>query len=82
VETASSTARSTSSRSPAARTDPDTRVYLNRKHAAEGTTKREAIRCLKRHLARRNWRLLYTTQTPTAPPVLTNRKNPQIPNFT
>jgi len=78
VETASSTARSTSSRSPAARTDPDTRVYLNRKHAAEGTTKREAIRCLKRHLARRIWRLLYAAET-AAPPELTNRKNPQIP---
>ena len=45
-----------------ARTDPDTRLYLARKHA-EGKTKREAIRCLKRHLARRIWRLLYTTET-------------------
>jgi transposase len=35
-----------------ARTDPQTRVYLARKHA-EGKTKREAIRCLKRQLARR-----------------------------
>ena len=50
-----------------ARTDPATRAYLERKHA-EGKTKREAIRCLKRHLARRIWRLLYTTQTPTSPP--------------
>jgi transposase len=64
-----------------ARTDPATRAYLNRKHA-EGKTKREAIRCLKRHLARRIWRLLYTTQTPTAPPVPTTRSNPQIPTFT
>ena len=45
-----------------ARTDPDTRIYLDRKHA-EGKTKREAIRCLKRHLARRIWRLLYTAET-------------------
>jgi transposase len=60
-----------------ARTDPDTRVYLDRKHA-EGKTKLEAIRCLKRHLARRIWRLLYTTTTRGAPPELTNRKNPQI----
>ncbi len=59
-----------------ARTDPETRIYLNRKHA-EGKTKREAIRCLKRHLARRIWRLLYAAET--APPELTNRKNPQIP---
>jgi len=43
-----------------ARTDPATRAYLNRKHA-EGKTKREAIRCLKRHVARRIWRILYTS---------------------
>jgi hypothetical protein len=60
-----------------ARTDPETRIYLDRKHA-EGKTRLEAIRCLKRHLARRIWRLLYTTTTPGAPPELTNRKNPQI----
>ncbi len=48
-----------------ARTDPATRAYLDRRHA-EGKTKREAIRCLKRHLARRIWRLLYTTTTTTA----------------
>jgi hypothetical protein len=50
-----------------ARTDPATQAYLARKHA-EGKTKAEAIRCLKRHLARRIWRLLYATQTPTPPP--------------
>jgi transposase len=50
-----------------ARTDPATRAYLERKHA-EGKSKREAIRCLKRHLARRIWRILYTTHTPASPP--------------
>jgi transposase len=35
-----------------ARIDPQTRAYLERKRA-EGKTKREALRCLKRHLARR-----------------------------
>ncbi len=64
-----------------ARTDPETRVYLARKHA-EGKTKLEAIRCLKRHLARRIWRLLYTTDTPGGRPVLTNRSNPEITTFT
>jgi hypothetical protein len=54
-----------------ANTDPETRAYLARKHA-EGKTKLEAIRCLKRHLARRIWRLLYTAETP-APPRLINR---------
>ncbi len=64
-----------------AKTDPETRIYLARKQA-EGKTKLEAIRCLKRHLARRIWRLLYTTEIPAAPPVQINRSNPEIPNFT
>jgi transposase len=40
-----------------ARHDPDTRAYLERKEA-EGKTKKGALRCLKRHLARRFHRLL------------------------
>ena len=40
-----------------ARIDPTTREYLERKQA-EGKTKKGALRCLKRHLARRFWRLL------------------------
>jgi transposase len=40
-----------------ARIDPATREYLERKQA-EGNTKKGALRCLKRHLARRFWRLL------------------------
>jgi transposase len=40
-----------------ARCHPETRAYLARKRA-EGKTTREAIRCLKRHLARRIWHLL------------------------
>jgi transposase len=52
------------------RTDPATRAYLDRRHG-EGKTKKEALRCLKRHLARRVWRLLYETEpTGTAPPLL------------
>jgi transposase len=45
-----------------AKTDPATRAYLTRKQA-EGKTKLEAIRCLKRHIARRIWKLLYTSST-------------------
>lgn len=41
-------------------TDPTTRADRDRKHS-EGKTKREVVRCLKRHPARRIWRLLYTT---------------------
>ena len=40
-----------------AQRDPETRAYLDRK-IAEGKTRKEAIRCLKRHLARRFHRLL------------------------
>jgi len=40
-----------------ARCHPETRDYIARK-TSEGKTGREAIRCLKRHLARRIWHLL------------------------
>jgi transposase len=39
------------------RLDPQTAAYLARKQA-EGKTRMEALRCLKRHLARRVWQLL------------------------
>ena len=39
------------------RLDPDTAAYLARKQA-EGKSRREALRCLKRHLARRVFKLL------------------------
>jgi transposase len=46
-----------------------TRAYLERR-AAEGKSKREAVRCLKRYLARRLYRVLQATATPLtdAPP--------------
>ena len=62
-----------------ARTDPATRAYLDRHHS-EGKTKKEAIRCLKRHLARRIWRLLYTTtpdRNPTTETLDHSRRGPQ-----
>jgi transposase len=40
--------------------DPNTRAYIDKK-VTEGKSKLEAIRCLKRHLARRIWHLLNTT---------------------
>jgi transposase len=46
-----------------ARCHPETHDYIERKKA-EGKTTREAIRCLKRHLARRVWHLL-RAPTPT-----------------
>ncbi len=65
-----------------ARTDPATRAYLDRRHS-EGKTKKEALRCLKRYLARHIWRLLYATQTPAPPaptlPLLPPRPQPRRP---
>jgi transposase len=50
-----------------AKHDPDTAAYLARKQA-EGKTRLEALRCLKRHLARRIWQLLrQPTSTGNAP---------------
>jgi transposase len=52
-----------------ARCHPETKAYIARKRS-EGKTNRQAIRCLKRHLARRIWHLL---QPPA--PVLNNTPN-------
>jgi transposase len=48
------------------RLDPDSAAYLARKQA-EGKTRREALRCLKRYLARRIWHLLQPTPDPGKP---------------
>jgi transposase len=65
-----------------ARLDPTTAAYLARKQA-EGKSRREALRCLKRHLARRVWRLLQTPHQPataaTSPPVTINCTTPYAP---
>jgi transposase len=45
-----------------ARLDPETKAYLARKRS-EGKSNREAIRSLKRHLARRIWTLLQPAKT-------------------
>ena len=46
--------------------DPAAAAYLERKQA-EGKSRKEALRCLKRHLARRVWKLLHTPPTTAAP---------------
>ncbi|MDX3663060.1 IS110 family transposase [Streptomyces sp. ID05-26A] len=45
--------------------DPATRAYVERR-TTEGKTKKEIIRCLKRHIAREIYKLL--TRPPTSPP--------------
>jgi transposase len=47
--------------------DPDAVAYLARKQA-EGKTRKEALRCLKRYLARRVWRLLRSPAATTPAP--------------
>jgi transposase len=47
--------------------DPDAAAYLARKQA-EGKSRKEALRCLKRHLARRVWKLLRSAVPATTPP--------------
>jgi transposase len=49
------------------RLDPATAAYLARKQA-QGKSRREALRCLKRHLARRVWKLLQPPTDPDASP--------------
>jgi transposase len=46
--------------------DPAAAAYLERKQA-EGKSRKEALRCLKRYLARRVWKLLQTPPATTAP---------------
>jgi transposase len=54
-----------------AKLDPATRAYLKRRQS-EGKTKLEAIRCLKRHIARQIWHLLDNSQQQSqAPPLPT-----------
>lgn len=55
------------------RLDPETAAYLTRRQA-EGKTRREALRCLKRHLTRRVFKLLQ-------PPPTAGTKRP-IPTVT
>jgi hypothetical protein len=43
--------------------DLDTAAYVER-NQAEGKSRKEALRCLKRHLARRGWKLLHAPPTP------------------
>jgi transposase len=60
-----------------ARIDPQTRAYLERKRS-EGKTNREALRCLKRHLARQIHRLL-SMPLPTPNPRHGPSGTPQFP---
>jgi transposase len=66
------------------RLDPDTAAYLARKQA-DGKSRREALRCLKRHLARRVWHLLQpppSQRPPSQPqPIITIHCNTPYSRF-
>jgi transposase len=69
-----------------ARYDPATRAYLARKEA-EGKTRKGALRCLKRHLARRfHYLLSLPTQSPQRDPgdpaEIPARPQQQVPTIT
>ena len=57
------------------RLDPETTAYLARKQA-QGKSRREALRCLKRYLARRVWHLLQPTHETTTPTVTIDCNTP------
>ena len=57
--------------------DPDAAAYLARKQA-EGKSRKEALRCLERYLARRVWQLLRSPAPPNPAPVQT--ATPASPN--
>jgi|SRR5579884_1176469 len=63
-----------------ARIDPRTRAYLDRK-LAEGKTRTEAYRCLKRHIARDVWHLLSHTPDPRPAPPVTIHCNAPVPTL-
>jgi hypothetical protein len=50
---------------------PETRAYAARR-TAQGLTRREIVRCIKRHLARRLYRLVVADLTATTAPDLTS----------
>ena len=60
------------------RQHPPAKAFLNRKQA-EGKSRLESLRCLKRHLARRVWQLLREPPTPTTTRRPTMSVNAPIP---
>jgi transposase len=57
------------------RLDPESAAYLARKQA-EGKTRRDALRCLKRQLARRVWHLLQPAPERVVPPLTIHCNTP------
>jgi transposase len=58
------------------RVHPPAREYLARKQA-EGKSRMEALRCLKRHLVRRVWKLLIDSERERSMTAVHPQRNPQ-----
>ncbi len=56
------------------------RQFLAKKQA-EGKSRREALRCLKRHLARRVWRLLIDSEREISMTTVDTQKGMLAPQF-
>jgi transposase len=59
---------------------PPAREFLARKQA-EGKSRMEALRCLKRHLARRVWRLLIDSEIDRSMPTVDTQRDSLAPQF-
>jgi hypothetical protein len=67
--------------SPSARdVHPPAREFLERKQA-EGKSRREALRCLKRHLARRVWKLLIDSESEISPTTVDTQRSTPASQF-
>jgi transposase len=62
------------------RVHPPAREFLERKQA-EGKSRREALRCLKRHLARRVWRLLIDSEREISPTTVDPQRGSLAPQM-
>lgn len=62
------------------RVHPPAREFLERKQA-EGKSRREALRCLKRHLARRVWKLLVDSEREISPPTVDSQRGTPASQF-
>jgi transposase len=62
------------------RVHPPAREFLAKKQA-EGKSRREALRCLKRHLARRVWKLLVNSEREISPTTVDAQRGTLAPQF-
>jgi hypothetical protein len=62
------------------RVHPPAREFLAKKQA-EGKSRREALRCPKRHLARQAWKLLGDSEREISPTTVDTQRGTPAPHF-